>query len=397
MGWFGVRVASVSVLVACGPEAATNSSESTTSGTTDDDVGTSSEGGETTAVADTSTGSDPPGYEDVVEPGPDLAQARYRHVAVLLDDGNVFVAGGYDGSETIASIEIYRPATDDVVSGGALVEPRSDACALRLQDGRVMTIGGGLSSTDVWDPQTQQSELGPPLGYSAGAAMCMLTADGDVLVADSYMAGKGYLVERWRPGEDSFEQLPSATDLSYGGGHDGALVGDGSRMLLVGGLYITDEPPAEDPSATQIYDLGTQVFRDVEGWDGQGSILVETTGDALVWRTSTEGFLAARLDAASETFADISPAGEYNLHAMASMRTDGIVVLAGGFELDAEGELVATDRVLLWDPADATLDAVGTLGQPRSHGTATTLADGSVAIIGGSQNNPASAAIDVYH
>src|SRR5690348_7963144 len=103
MGWFDVRMASVSVLVACGPEAATNASESTTIGTTADDVGTSSEASVTTEAADTSTGSDPPGYEDVVEPGPDLAQARYRHVAVLLDDGNVFVAGGFDGSETIAS------------------------------------------------------------------------------------------------------------------------------------------------------------------------------------------------------------------------------------------------------------------------------------------------------
>lgn len=365
--------------------------------------GSDSEAGSTGDETGAGTGEPTGGYDDVIEPGPELAQGRYRHAAVLLADGTVFVAGGLagpDGTELPTSVEIFRPEQGDVVPGGELLSHHNDACALRLLDGRVMIMGGFTSttSTEIWDPATKLTELGPPLNHAVSEPMCMITDDGAVYVADSYVAGKGYLIERWQPGEAEFLALPGDTELSYGGGHDGALFGDGTRILLVGGQLVSDDvPPPPGAQGALVYDVALQVFRAVDGWDDQGTILVDANGDAIVRRTNNTDFRAARLDADSETFEDISPGGDYNLHSMASLRVDGVAILAGGFELDEEQALVATDRVLRWDPAGAQLEVVGALSEPRSHGTATRLADGRIAIIGGANGNVASTRIDVYH
>jgi hypothetical protein len=382
-----------------GDDASDSAGETASDSAGEANPGTETEPGD--GDGDTSTGSEPVSYEDVVEPGPALAQGRYRHVAIELDDGTVFIGGGYDGNDTIASVEIFRPAQNDVVPGGALLNERFDACGVRLLDGRVMIVGGTLASSDIWDPATQQTEVGPPLNAKAGYPMCMITDDGTVLVADSFVLGKDFLLESWQPGDASFTELPSATERIFLGGHSGRLLGGGDRVLLLGGLFDVDglgePPPGTDVDGAQIYDLTDQVYRNLEGWDGWGASLIEPSGDALVYRWNNLEFVAARLDTQSETFEDITPSGPYNLQPMASMRTDGIAIMAGGLVFDGAGETVVTDRVLRWDPAVGQIEAVsGTLGEARSHGTATRLSDGRIAIIGGGAGNLASNKIDIY-
>jgi hypothetical protein len=41
-----------------------------------------------------------------------MATARGGHTATLLADGRVLVTGGFDGSEYLATTEIYDPMTD---------------------------------------------------------------------------------------------------------------------------------------------------------------------------------------------------------------------------------------------------------------------------------------------
>jgi hypothetical protein len=90
-----------------------------------------------------------------------MASARARHTAVLLTDGRVLVAGGVRvtpaGVTTLASAELYDPATGQWSATGSLATARRSHSGTRLLDGRVLVAGGdagadGLTSAELYDP-----------------------------------------------------------------------------------------------------------------------------------------------------------------------------------------------------------------------------------------------------
>jgi len=57
---------------------------------------------------------------------------RNSHTATRLPNGRVLVAGGWDGATTLASAELYDPATKAWMPAGALREARAFHIAARL-------------------------------------------------------------------------------------------------------------------------------------------------------------------------------------------------------------------------------------------------------------------------
>lgn len=126
-----------------------------------------------------------------------LATARADHTATLLPDGRVLVSGGSrNNGATLASAELYDPATGVWTATGSLATRREHHTATLLPDGRVLVSGGNLDnrgtpvgSAELYDPATG---VWTPTNFQMAAARTAHTAtllpDGKVLVSGGYDA-----------------------------------------------------------------------------------------------------------------------------------------------------------------------------------------------------------------
>ena len=87
------------------------------------------------------------------------ATRLHGYTATRLPDGRVLIAGGYgDGTTTLATVELFDPATKRCVPTGSLMAARSDHIAVLLKNGKVLVAGGlgrgwsFLSSAELYDP-----------------------------------------------------------------------------------------------------------------------------------------------------------------------------------------------------------------------------------------------------
>jgi hypothetical protein len=95
-----------------------------------------------------------------------MLTARESHTATLLANGKVLIAGGHKGrrpSVTIySSAEIYDPAAGTFMAAGNMTRVRHKHEATLLTDGRVLVVGGAderdgrgaYTSAEIYDPAT---------------------------------------------------------------------------------------------------------------------------------------------------------------------------------------------------------------------------------------------------
>jgi hypothetical protein len=107
--------------------------------------------------------------------------ARERHTATLLANGKVLVVGGYDGSNLVASAEVYDPGTSSWTVFPATA--RLYHTATPLNSGKVLIVGGGGKSVEVYDPATVVWSFTSSLNTGRKDQTTTLLANGLVLVA----------------------------------------------------------------------------------------------------------------------------------------------------------------------------------------------------------------------
>jgi hypothetical protein len=93
-----------------------------------------------------------------------MAGPRFGHTATLLSNGTVLVAGGHDGSATLATAEVYDPATGSWTVTGPMAGPHYEHTATLLPNGKVLVVGGwnanysgfanAYGTADLYDPLT---------------------------------------------------------------------------------------------------------------------------------------------------------------------------------------------------------------------------------------------------
>jgi len=119
-----------------------------------------------------------------------MSMVRYKHAAVLLQDGNVLVIGGSnqnDWSGKYTSAEIYDANTGTFTRIADLNRERfklADAAVL-LNNGNVL-VGGGNRQIEIFDAQDQRFILGEQLDNDYYSSLLTLLKDGRVLITGGY-------------------------------------------------------------------------------------------------------------------------------------------------------------------------------------------------------------------
>jgi hypothetical protein len=180
-----------------------------------------------------------------------LVTARAFHTATLLNNGQVLVAGGYNGtysSDYLASAELYNPANGTFSQTGNSKYPRQMHTATRLSNGMVLIAGGNLgsllsgllASTELYNPANGTFSEAGRLGAGRASHTATLLPNGMVLIVGGDGDGKVDLgsAELFDPATRTF--FPTANLNTGRVNHTATLLSNGS-VLIAGGTHDSDD------------------------------------------------------------------------------------------------------------------------------------------------------------
>jgi hypothetical protein len=317
-----------------------------------------------------------------------MTVARTAHTATLLLDGRVLIAGGTDASSSLASAELYDPASQMfAATTGSMTVARTGHSATLLANstlpnyGKVLVVGGGSQTAELYDPAAGTfTATGSMVALRLGQTVTLLQ-NGQVLIAGGEMAS----AELFNPSTGTFTATGSMTVSRSG--HTATLLPDG-RVLIAGGVQDVGPgtvpiPPYPGVASAELYDPLTGTFTATGSMsDGRTGHTATLLADGTVLVTGTDN--TAELFSPGAGAGTFSVAGE--LLAMgfggttATLRNDGTVLVAGGLG----GVSSATAN--LFAPESGGFVATGSLITARDGHTATRLVDGTVLITGGTSH-----------
>jgi hypothetical protein len=197
---------------------------------------------------------------------------RTGHTATLLKDGKVLIVGGGD-----ATAELYDPANGNFSFTGPPIAGRLHATTTLLSDGRVLITGGLgltavpdghlrlLNTAEIFDPATGTFSSTGTMAQARQQHTATLLADGRVLVAGGYFDDICFTAstELFDPIAGMFSS--TGFMLSERVGHASTLLASG-EVLVVGGANgcapdAADDPPW-DPLFAELYEPNSETFQE---------------------------------------------------------------------------------------------------------------------------------------
>jgi N-acetylneuraminic acid mutarotase len=225
--------------------------------------------------------------------------ARAWHNATLLPSGKVLVAGGWNNGDNLSSAEIYDPATRAWTATGSLTTPRQGGDATLLLDGRVLVAGGAgenpptytLASAEIYDPATESWSATGSMTTARRSKTMTLLPNGKVLIAGGrikYTDTVHASAEIYDPATGSWSATGSMTTARQKGA--ATLLLDG-RVLVAGGAG--ENPFTYMLDSAEIYDPATEV------WTTTGSMTTGRGGVAFSLISNGKVLVAGGVDGKS--------------------------------------------------------------------------------------------------
>jgi Kelch motif protein/galactose oxidase-like protein len=282
-----------------------------------------------------------------------LAQGRFDAEATLLTDGRVLVSGGAtwlpgkQNATALASAELFDPNTNQFTSRVNMLHRREHHAALRLQDGRVLVVGGDwtVREAEIFDPATGQFTPTGSLAIGRDGPTATLLPDGRVLVAGGTGSSGGPTptAELFDPKSGKFRATGAMTTPRWA--HAAVALPDG-RVVILGGFGGSEQPGRSG-----------QVLRSVEIYDPQTE------------RFQARGSLVAT-----------------RMEMGASLLPDGRILVVGGtYDYNsADGSFVGVqESVEIYDPSSGQSVVTDILTDARTSFTMAPLPDGRILVAGG--------------
>lgn len=169
-------------------------------------------------------------------PTGDLPEPREGHSMALLEDGRVLVVGGSDAGlgggfpNYYPNALLFDPATGTFSSTGDLAFPRDNTTATALQDGRVLVAGGSavvgnpgsttIATAEIYDPATGEFSTAGDMAVPRYEAQAVTLPDHRILYAGGWAFGGDTLGDIPTASAELF--VPAVTDAIFADGFDGS-------------------------------------------------------------------------------------------------------------------------------------------------------------------------------
>ncbi|WP_224360765.1 Kelch repeat-containing protein [Hyalangium versicolor] len=317
-----------------------------------------------------------------------MAAPRRIHTATLLPNGKVLVAGGV-GSGTLATAEVYDPASGSWSATGSMAEPRYYHTATLLPSGKVLVAGGfsvsgRIATAEVYDPASGSWSATGSMASPRSQHTATLLSDGRVLVAGGVSGGFTATAEVYDPASGSWSTTGSMAEAR--GNHTATLLPSG-KVLISGGT---------SSSAT----LATaELYNPALGsWSAAASMAsprhfhaatLLPNGQVLVsgGTNQSSALTTAELyDPASGRWSATGSMAESHYQHPATLLNNGHVLVHGGSARLAE----------VYDPDLGTWSAAGSVASRAYQHTATLLPNGQVLVNGGTNGSNDLSTAELY-
>jgi DNA-binding beta-propeller fold protein YncE len=257
-----------------------------------------------------------------------MTTPRYAHTATLLPKANkVLIAGGCCAGDGSAwrTAELYDFASGTFTQTGSMTQPRMNATATLLADGRVLIAGGAkaaptlpigefsLREAEIYDPATGTFTATGKLNNPRQAATAALLNDGQVLIAGGWTVGDdpSGTAELYTPESGTFTRT---ANMSVGRRYAASSRLEDGRVLVAGGDNGANYGQVFDPDSkswgldvfmTEARELPTATFLFSTDSVFDGGVLV--AGGVIPNTGTSGGKLLELYDPQTDKF---QPAGE---------------------------------------------------------------------------------------